>query len=80
MAIRKREEECKKTFNIRKPTVGDINGTLLVMIAAGLINYSITCNENDEGIVVLELASRPDCYAIQDDDAWKVIPSRYLRE
>lgn len=54
--IRKREEECKKPFNIRKPTVGDINGTLLVMIAAGLINYSITYDKNDEGIVVLELA------------------------
>ena len=79
-ATRIQEKECKKMFNIQKPIVGDINGTLLVMIAAGLINYSITCDETDEGIVVLELASRPDCYAIQDDNAWKVIPARYLRE
>ena len=78
-AIRKREDNCKKTFGVKKPTVSDLEGTLIVMIAAGLIDYTVKCDEDEDEIVVFDLCIRSDSYAIQDDTAWDVIPSRYFR-
>ena len=77
-AIRKRSVDCKNTFNCQKPTILEIEGTLLVMIAAGLVEYAVTNKETDNEIVVLELATQQGRYTIQDNGAWDVIPQRYF--
>lgn len=77
-AIQKRDNDCRKTFKNKKPTRTKIEGTLLIMIAAGLIDYAIMCDKEDDGIVVLELATQPGRLAIHDDNAWNVIPSCYF--
>merc|ERR1712037_492136 len=46
--IRKREKECKDAFNIKKPIVGDVEATLLVLIAAGLIECVFKNEEEEE--------------------------------
>ena len=77
-AIRKRKKEIKDTFNNKSLTCRDVEGTLLVLIAAGLIEYALTCDDEDNENIVLELAKQKGRYAMQDNNAWDVIPSRYF--
>ena len=79
-AIRKQKKEIKDTFNNKSLTCRDIEGTLLVLIAAGLIEYALTCDDEDNENIVLELAKRKGRYAMQIDTAWDVIPPRYFRK
>ena len=79
--IRKQEKECKDAFNIKKPTVGDVEATLLVLIAAGLIECVFKNEEEEENErVVMQLATAEYNYLIQNNDAWNQIPSCYFRE
>ena len=63
-AIRKRKREITDTFNNKSLTCRDVEGTLVVLIAAGLIEYAITCDDEDNENVVLELAMRQSMYAM----------------
>merc|ERR1712183_10450 len=79
--IRKQEKECKDAFNIKKPTVGNVEATQLVLIAAGLIQYVFKNEEEEENErVVMQLATAEYKYLIQNNDAWNQIPSCYFRE
>ena len=55
-AIQKRKKEIKDTFNNKSLTCRDVEGTLLVLIATGLIEYANTCDNEDNKNTVLELA------------------------
>ena len=80
-AIRQRAADLILTFKVKTLTCKDVKGTLLVLIAAGLVNYVITYDdEEEEHALLIELATRPGIFVMQDDDAWNVIPSRYFRE
>merc|ERR1712183_1238243 len=78
--IRKQEKECKDAFNIKKPTVGDVEATLLVLIAAGLIECVFKNKEKEiNERVVMQLPTAEYKYLIHEKDAWNQIPSCYYR-
>lgn len=79
-AIRKRKEDCKNVFNVAEPACRDVEGTLLMLIAGGLVNCLLKKDEEDNEYIVLELAAGEEDYVMRDDNAWNVIPERYFRE
>ena len=68
-------------FNVKKPTVGDIEATVIVLIAAGLIECVFKNKEEEENEhVVMQLYTVEYKYLIKNNDAWNQIPSYYFRE
>ena len=45
--IWKQEKGCKDSFNIKKPTVWDVESTLLVLITGGLIECNFKNKEEE---------------------------------
>ena len=76
--IRSNKEHCKSVYNVTNLKVSDIEATLLVLIAAELVGWSIKKKEKGKEFVTLNLPREKCKFRIQDDDAWKVIPDRYF--
>ena len=76
--IRSKKECCKSVFNVTNLKVSDIEATLLVLIAAGLVGWSIEKDEKGKEFVTLNLLKEKSKFKIQIDDAWSVIPERYF--
>ena len=76
--IRSKKECCKSVFNVTNLKVSDIEATLLVLIAAGLVGWSIEKDEKGKEFVTLNLVREESKFKIQIDDAWNVIPQRYF--
>jgi len=51
--IRKREKECKDTFNIKKPTAVEVEAIVLTLIAAELLVCEFKMEEEEENERVL---------------------------
>ena len=77
--IRSNKKHCKSVYNVTNIKVSDVESTLLVLIAAELIGWSIKTNENGKQFVTLNLPIENRLLNIQDENAWKAVPSRYLR-
>ena len=77
--IRSNKKHCKSIYNVTNIKVSDIESTLMVLVAAGLIGWSIKNKDNGKQFVALNLPREGRFIKIQDDDAWKAVPDRYLR-
>ena len=77
--IWKQEKKCKDAFNIKKPTVGDVEVTLLVLIASGLIECIFKNKEEEYNErVVMQLTTAEFNYLMHNNKAWNQIPSYYF--
>ena len=80
-AIQKKEDECKIAFHVKHTRVGDVEATVLVLIATRLMKCVFKNKETEEKeCVVLELATLDCNFLIHNDEALNRIPSFYFLE
>ena len=79
--IRKRQNDCKKIFNVKRPTAVEVETIVLTLIAAELLVCKLKMEEEEKNErVLLKLAFVGTNFLINDDNAWQRIPFYYFRK